>query len=143
MNLKDSMYTLQTECSSSMTKLHLTNGDTWSLNPTRQIKDQRNAKDFIKKSQWIRGPEFLWQTEDHWPRQGSYENEIQGSSPEVKKVTTNTTVIEVYGSMLSRFERFSNWQGLKTAVALCMEYKWHLRMSIRTSDEKTPVDESP
>ena len=89
------------------------------------------------KDKWIRGSEFLWQTEDHWPRQGSYENEIQERFQEVKKVTANTTVIEEYESMLSRFERFSNWQGLKTAVALCMEYKRRLRMSISTSDEKT------
>ena len=54
---------------------------------------------FIRKLQWIRGSEFLWQTEDHWPRQGSYENEIQESCPEVKKVTANTTVIEENGSM--------------------------------------------
>ena len=30
------------------------------------------------------------------------------SSPEVRKVTANTSVIEKYGSMLCRFERFSN-----------------------------------
>ena len=95
-----------------------------------------NANDFMPKSQWIRGPEFLRQTEDHWPRQGSYENEIQESSPEVKKVTANTTVIEKYGSMLSRFERSSNWQGLKTAVALCVVHKRRLRMIISTADEK-------
>ena len=112
-------------------------------NPADEGSRGVNAKDFIRKSQWIRGPEFLWQTEDHWPRQGSYENEIQESSPEVKKVTANTTVIEEYGSMLSRFERFSNWQRLKTAVALCMNYKRRLRMSVSTADKKTPVDESP
>ncbi|KAK2564378.1 hypothetical protein P5673_011803 [Acropora cervicornis] len=111
-------------------------------NPADEGSRGVNAKDFIRKSQWIRGPEFLWQTEDHWPRQGSYENEIQESCPEVKKVTANTTVIEEYGSMLSRFERFSSWQRLKTAVALCMEYKRRLRKSISTADEKTPVDES-
>ena len=103
-------------------------------NPADEGSRGVNAKEFIRKSQWIRGPEFLWKTEDHWPRQGSYENEIQESSPEVREVTANTTVIEEYGSMLSRFERFSNWQGLKTAVALCMEYKRRLRMSINTAD---------
>ena len=77
-------------------------------NPADKGSRGVNANDFIRKSQWIRGPEFLWQTEDHWPRQGSYENEIQESSSEVRKVTANTTVIEKYGSMLSRFERFSN-----------------------------------
>lgn len=93
-----------------------------------------NAKEFMRKSQWIRGPEFLWQTEDHWPRQSSYENEIQESSPEVRKVTANTTAIEEHESVLSRFERFSYRQRLRTVVALCMEYKRRLRMSINTAD---------
>ena len=92
-------------------------------NPADEGSRGVNAKEFMRGSQWIRGPEFLWQTEDQWPPQDSYENEIQESSPEVRKVTTNTTVIKEHGSMLSRFERFSNWQRLKTAVALCMEYK--------------------
>ena len=87
-------------------------------------------------------PRILMADGGSWPRQGSYENEIQESSPEVKKVRANTTIIEEHGSMLSRFERFSNWQGLRTAAALCMEYKRRLRMSIGTADEKTPVDES-
>ena len=86
---------------------------------------------------------FLWQTEDQWPRQGSYENEIQESCPEVRKVAANTTVIEEHESMLSRFERFSNWQRLKTAVALCMEYKRRLKMNINTTDRNLPVDEGP
>ena len=45
--------------------------------------------------------------------------------------------------MLTRFERFSNWQRLKTAVALCMEYKRRLKMSINTADRNLPVDEVP
>ena len=38
-NPEDSMCTLQTECSSSVTKLHPSNGRMWSLDPTRQMKD--------------------------------------------------------------------------------------------------------
>ena len=88
-------------------------------------------------------PEFLWQREDQWPQQGSYEDEVKESSPDVKRITTNTTVIEEQGNMLSRFERFSNWQGLKTAIALCMEYKRRLRMSINTADGNPLVDQGP
>lgn len=85
----------------------------------------------------------MWQTEDHWPRQSSYENEIQESSPEVRKVTANTTAIEEHESMLSGFERFSYRQRLRTVVALCMEYKQRLRMSINTADRNLIVDEGP
>ena len=112
-------------------------------NPADEGSRGVNAKEFMRKSQWIRGPEFLWQTEDQWPRQGLYENEIQKSCPEVRKVTANTTVIEEHESMLSRFKRFSNWQRLKTAVALCREYKRRLKMSINTADKNLPVDEGP
>ena len=45
--------------------------------------------------------------------------------------------------MISRFERFSNWQRLKTTVALCMEYKRRLKMSINTADRNLSVDEGP
>ena len=91
--------------------------DQTSLDQWRYVESEANpadegsrgvkAKDIIRKTQWIRGSEFLWQTEDNWPRRGSYENEIQESSPEVREVTANTTVIQQYGSILSRFERFS------------------------------------
>ena len=111
-------------------------------NPADEGSRGMNAKEFMRRSQWIRGPEFLWQTEDQWPRQSSYENDIQESSLEVRKVTANSTVIEQHESMRSRFERFSYWQRLKTAVALCMEYKRRLRMSI-TADWNPPVDEGP
>ena len=53
-------------------------------NPADEGSRGVNAKDFIRKSQWIRGPEFLWQTGDHWPRQGSYENEIQERTDSLK-----------------------------------------------------------
>ena len=68
---------------------------------------------------------------------------MQDSSPEARKVTTNNTVIKEHGSMLSRFQRVSNWQKLKTAVTICMEYKRRLRMSISTANTNLPVDEGP
>jgi len=72
----------------------------------------------------------LWQSENHWPKQGSYEDEIDPSSPEVRKITANSTIVEEKKDMLSRLERFSNWQRLKTAIALCMIYKQRLKVSI-------------
>ena len=86
-------------------------------NPADEGSRGVNAKDFIWKLQLVRGPEFWWQTEDRWSQQRSCENEIQVSSLEVKKVTANTKVIEEYRSMLSRFERFCNWQALR--MELC------------------------
>lgn len=53
-----------------------------------------NARHFLPKSRWIKGPDFLWESENHWPEQDSYEKEHDPSSPEVKKITVNTTVAE-------------------------------------------------
>ena len=70
------------------------------------------------------------QSENHWPKQDSYENEIDPNCPEVRKITANSTIVEEKKDILSRFERFSNWQRLKTAIALCMMYKQRLKASM-------------
>ena len=67
-----------------------------------------NAKEVMQKSQWIKGPDFLWQAEDHWPQQDSYKNEVDHNSPDVRKVTANVTV----------------------------EYKRRLQMRVRVADER-------
>ena len=36
-------------------------------NPADEASRGINAKEFIQTSQWIKGADFLWQTEDHWP----------------------------------------------------------------------------
>ena len=74
-------------------------------NPADEASRGMNAKDFMQKSQWIKGAHFLWQTEDHWPQQDSYENEVDHNSPDVKKVTANATVIEEHENMLKQIQK--------------------------------------
>jgi len=57
----------------------------------------------------------------------------------VKKITVNTTVADEKKDMLSRLERFSSWQRLKTAIALCMKYKQQLKMSVNKAISRSPV----
>jgi len=90
-------------------------------NPADEASRGMNAKEFMQKPQWIKGPDFLWQTEDHWPQQDSYKNEVDHNSPDIRKVTANTKAIEEHENMLSRFVRFSKCQVLKATVAVCME----------------------
>ena len=111
-------------------------------NPADEGSRGLNASDFLQKSQWINGPGFLWQSENHWPKQGSYEDEIDPSSPEVRKITANSTIVEEKKDMLSRLERFSNWQRLKTAIALCMMYKQRLKVSISKAISGSSVKET-
>ena len=102
-------------------------------NPADEASRGMNAKEIMQKSQWINV--LSWQTEDHWPQQDSYENEVDHISPDVRKVTANETVIEQHEKMLSRFEGFSKWQVLKAGVAVCMEYKRRLKMRISIADK--------
>ena len=104
-------------------------------NPADEASRAMNAKEFMQKSQWIKGPDFLWWTEGHWAQQDSYENEVDHNSPDVRKVTANATVIEEHENMLSRFESFSKWRVLKAAVAICMEYKRRLKMRVGIADK--------
>ena len=69
-------------------------------NPADEKSRGVNAEVFMRKLQRIRGPKVLWQTEDQWPRQGSYENESQESFPEVRKVTASITVIEEHAKQI-------------------------------------------
>ncbi|XP_073237544.1 uncharacterized protein [Porites lutea] len=112
-------------------------------NPADEASRGMNTKEFMQRSQWIKGPDFLWQTEDHWPQQDSYENEVDHNSPDVKRVTANATVIEEHENMLSRFKRFSKWQVLKDAVALCMEYKRRLKMRASKADKRPLTVDGP
>ena len=90
-------------------------------NPADEASRRTNTKEFMQKSQSIKGPDFLWQTKDHWPQQDSYKNEVDHNSPDIRKVTANAKAIEEHKNMLSRFKRFSKCQVLKVAVAVCME----------------------
>lgn len=112
-------------------------------NPADEASRGMNAKEFMQRSQWIKGPDFLWQTEDHWPQQDSYEKEVDHNSPDVKGVTANATVIEEHENMLSRFKGFSKWQVLKGAVALCMEYKRRLKMRASKADKRPVTVDGP
>ena len=111
-------------------------------NPADEGSRGLNARHFLQKSRWIKGPDFLWESENHWPEQDSYERELDPTSPEVKKITVNTTVAEEKKDMLSRLERFSSWQRLKTGIALCMKYKQRLKMSVNEAISRSSVKET-
>lgn len=57
----------------------------------------------------------------------------------MKKITVHATVSEKKKDLLSRLERFSSWQRLKTAIALCMKYKQQLKISVNEAITRSPV----
>ena len=83
-------------------------------------------KDFVEKSKWIKGPDFLKEPAHSWLKEEAYEHDVDPKSPEVKNVKVNTSVVEE-NDILKRLQRFSSWQKAKIAVALCLRYKRKLR----------------
>ena len=83
-------------------------------------------KDFVEKSKWIKGPDFLKEPAHSWLKEEAYEHDVDPKSSEVKNVKVNTSVVEE-NDILKRLQRFSSWQKAKMAVALCLRYKRKLR----------------
>lgn len=82
-----------------------------------------SPKDFVEKSEWIKGPDFLKEPVESWLKKEKYEEHVDADSPEVKNVNVNTTAVEESSDILKRLQRFSSWYKAKVAVALCLKYK--------------------
>ena len=71
-------------------------------------------------STWIHGQTFLWQKENTWPKQDSYD--ISEEDPEVKhSLKTNLTSSRT--TTLDRLERISSWSKMKRVVAIMFRFK--------------------
>ncbi|XP_028408667.1 uncharacterized protein LOC114531224 [Dendronephthya gigantea] len=97
------------------------------------------AKAFLEKSKWITGPDFLWQTEDNWPKQRVEQRELEEGNPEVKKVKARASSVREVG-MLKRLERFSSWVRAKLAIANCIRYVRKLKERVKNgSSTPSPI----
>ena len=61
-------------------------------------------------SRWIHGPKFLWQKENTWPKQDSYD--ICEEDPEAKH-TLKTNLTSSRTTTLGRLERISSSSEMK------------------------------
>ena len=86
-----------------------------------------SPKDFVEKSEWIKGPDFLKEPVENWLKEETYEEHVDSDSPEVKIVKVNTSAVKESSDILKRLERFSSWFKAKMAVALCLKYLRSLR----------------
>lgn len=75
------------------------------------------AKQFVEKSKWLKGPEFLKESEETWLTGDIVESKVDTTDPEVK-VNVNVNVVTEKNDILSRLDRFSSLNKAKTAVAI-------------------------
>ena len=102
-----------------------------SVNPADEGSRGVSPEDFLAKSKWLHGPDFIW-TSDL-----GCDTEINATldphDPELRKVQ----VLHTHSGFLptdfelTRFDYFSNWFSLKRAIALCLRFKANLRSPMK------------
>ena len=83
---------------------------------------------FLVTNSWIRGPDFLWTSEDSWPERPPSISEVTNDDPEVKQeIVACSTTVET--SPIPRVcfctvvSKFSSWNQAKRIIAWILRYR--------------------
>ena len=82
-----------------------------------------SGKKFLQAKSWFHGPEFLWKSVEHWPKQ-ELAYHLSENDPEVrtKKVDVNVVKIGGVNEVLENLEkRISDWQRLKKILVTVLK----------------------
>jgi hypothetical protein len=44
----------------------------------------------LEEERWLKGPDFLWKSREHWPNQEEMKSDIPECDPEVRRNATTT-----------------------------------------------------
>ena len=61
-----------------------------------------SPKDFVEKSEWIKGPDFLKEPVGSWLKEEKYEEQVDADSLEITNVNFNTGMVEESSDILKR-----------------------------------------
>ena len=111
-------------------------------NPADEGSRGMTAKDFVKKSRWIAGPDVLREPEHKWQKQEIEQKEIDADDPEVKVVRVNVNAVAKKNDLLSRLERLSSWKRAKTAIAIVLYFKKKFKERT-TLDKQRSIEREP
>ena len=114
-----------------MTVIH--NGS--EANQWRYVNQEDNPADdgskclkldnLLKDDRWLRGPEFLWKDEEHWPKLKDTPT-MKDDDPEVRKEARVYTVIQAAHPLESLISFFSSWWKLKHAIAWFLRFRAYI-----------------
>ena len=110
-----------------------------ALNTADEGSRGMSPKDFVEKSEWIKGPDFLKEPVESWLKEETYEEHVDADSPKVKESKVNASAMKENSDVLKRLQRFSSWYKVKVAVALCLRNKKKLRGNV-LAKKKAPSD---
>ena len=65
-----------------------------ALNTADEGSRGMSPKDFLDKSEWIRGPDFLKEPVESWLTEESYDEDVDSDSPRVKNVEINISAVK-------------------------------------------------
>ena len=100
-------------------------------NPADDSSRGLPVKKFLSQKRWTQGPDFLYSTEDQWPKAKMEDGSKLENDPEVKKhIMSNATVLK--DSVIDRLlTYFSSWYQLRRAVAWILRIKKYLLHKVR------------
>ena len=97
------------------------------LNPADDCSRGVSAESFMKNPRWIRGPEFLWSSEEDWPNEPVSSIQLC-ADPEVRKSITVNSIMQICEERPTDklLNHFSDWLRLRVAVAWILRWKYAL-----------------
>ena len=103
-------------------------------NPADEASRGLSAKEFIESERWLYAPQFLWGSEEEWPKRPADMGDVQEDDPEIKrfgKSFTTKAQEEENATIDDILKQFSSWYKLKKIVAWLIRYKANLREARR------------
>ncbi|XP_038076006.1 uncharacterized protein LOC119744087 [Patiria miniata] len=109
-------------------------------NPADEGSRGLSAERMIKDGRWLKGPQFLMMNEDHWPIppvvvQGTVPNpdilplnDALERDPELKRVVTQTALVQEKLKVDDFLTKYSSWNRLKRGVAWLLRFVQYLHI---------------
>ncbi|XP_032364376.1 uncharacterized protein LOC116678740, partial [Etheostoma spectabile] len=120
-----------------------TNPEQW-----RHVSSENNPADSasrglsavqLKESNWLKGPNFLWQPS--LPRERQMVGEVEATDPELRKTHVHTVRTEEVKSIANHFNKFSDWSRAVRAVARLQRFVREFKGLQSRTNEATSLEE--
>lgn len=113
------------------------------LNPADDVSRGLGADEMKERRRWLEGPDFLWKSEEAWPRTPIGSSDLLASDPEVKKETrscaVNASDADPESSLEKLLGRHSDWFKLQKTVVWLTRFKAYCCLKYL---KKVPIEET-
>lgn len=112
------------------------------LNPADDASRGMTIEAIVDSNRWTKGPFFLWQSEENWPKRPAAmdeDKEEEQCASEPKGATFASLAHPINTEINTVFERFSSWFQLKKCVAWILRFKDRLRTAVAKRKRGEPI----